>query len=53
MSSDKVLFNRGKLLNVGFDLASRERDWDCYIFHDVDLLPASDNNRYECTDSVS
>eukprot|EP00968_Pinguiococcus_pyrenoidosus_P021651 scaffold2875_cov247-Pinguiococcus_pyrenoidosus.AAC.7 len=31
-------FNRGKLLNVGFDLAAQE-GFDLFIFHDVDLLP--------------
>jgi len=32
------LFNRGKLLNVGADIAKKE-GFDYVIFHDVDLLP--------------
>ncbi|RLN47614.1 hypothetical protein BBJ29_005630 [Phytophthora kernoviae] len=33
-------FNRGKLLNAGFDMA--RDDYDMFIFHDVDLLPGDD-----------
>ncbi|XP_047992716.1 beta-1,4-N-acetylgalactosaminyltransferase bre-4-like [Leguminivora glycinivorella] len=43
-------FNRGKLLNVGF-LASRNvTDWQCFIFHDIDLLPLDQRNIYTCPD---
>uniref|UniRef100_A0A183BID0 tRNA-uridine aminocarboxypropyltransferase n=1 Tax=Globodera pallida TaxID=36090 RepID=A0A183BID0_GLOPA len=31
-------FNRGKLMNVGFVEASLLYDWQCFIFHDVDLF---------------
>jgi hypothetical protein len=45
-SSDGRKFNRGKLLNIGFDLARKRvgssRRHDVYIFHDVDLLPQDD-----------
>nr|XP_019925092.2 beta-1,4-galactosyltransferase 1-like isoform X1 [Crassostrea gigas] len=47
---DKIKFNRGLLLNVGFIEASKEYDYDCYIFHDVDLLPENDKNLYRCSD---
>lgn len=36
-SLDGRKFNRGKLLNAGFDMA--RNDYDTFIFHDVDLLP--------------
>lgn len=36
-SLDQRKFNRGKLLNAGFDMA--RNDYDVFIFHDVDLLP--------------
>lgn len=36
-SADGRKFNRGKLLNAGFDIA--RNDYDVFIFHDVDLLP--------------
>ena len=38
------IYNRGKLLNIGFDLASREHD--SFIFHDVDLLPGYELGPY-------
>mgnify|MGYP003865582359 CR=1 FL=1 len=43
-SDDGRKFNRGKLLNIGFQIASRTREkaHDVFVFHDVDLLPQSD-----------
>ena len=41
-SDDGRKFNRGKLLNIGFDYAKRARPHDVFIFHDVDLLPGDD-----------
>lgn len=42
-SDDGRKFNRGKLLNVGFDQARKSRHGhDVFIFHDVDLLPGDD-----------
>mmetsp|Transcript_26804 Transcript_26804/g.39659 ORF Transcript_26804/g.39659 Transcript_26804/m.39659 type:complete len:389 (-) Transcript_26804:818-1984(-) len=41
-SDDGRKFNRGKLLNIGFDFAKKSRHHDVYIFHDVDLLPGDD-----------
>ena len=41
--ADDGLFNRGALLNAGFQiaqLAATPADW--YIFHDVDLLPSAE-----------
>ena len=44
-SDDQRKFNRGKLLNIGFDIARSKfskRNHDVFIFHDVDLLPDQD-----------
>ncbi|KAH9514652.1 hypothetical protein Btru_023201 [Bulinus truncatus] len=41
-------FNRGALLNIGFLEAEKRGNFDCYIFHDVDLIPLSDRNIYRC-----
>ena len=38
-SADSRKFNRGKLLNIGFDLA-RQEGCAAFLFHDVDLLPS-------------
>lgn len=44
------LFNRAALMNVGFVEALKMADWDCFIFHDIDLLPMDDRNLYTCPD---
>ncbi|XP_074850583.1 beta-1,4-galactosyltransferase 1 isoform X3 [Carettochelys insculpta] len=41
-------FNRAKLLNIGFEEASKEYDYDCFVFSDVDLIPMDDRNIYKC-----
>ena len=42
------LYNKGKLMNVGFLEALRQYDYQCVIFHDVDLIPEDDRNLYIC-----
>ncbi|KAJ3644773.1 hypothetical protein Zmor_022478 [Zophobas morio] len=41
-------FNRAMLMNVGFKEALKIRSYDCFIFHDIDLLPEDDRNLYTC-----
>lgn len=43
-------FNRAKLMNVGFTEALKANEWDCFIFHDIDLIPLDDRNLYTCPD---
>lgn len=47
---DDGRFNRGKLLNIGFTEALKLNDFDCFFFHDVDLLPLNNGNIYSCPD---
>ena len=42
-------FNRGKLCNIGFDIAVKE-DFDYFCFHDVDMLPITDDCDYSYED---
>ena len=43
-------FNRGMLLNVGAVEAAGLRPLDCFVLHDVDLIPENDRNLYTCPD---
>ncbi|KAK6038877.1 N-acetyllactosaminide 3-alpha-galactosyltransferase, partial [Cooperia oncophora] len=36
------------VLNVGFMEANKIYKWQCYLFHDVDLLPEDDRNLHTC-----
>jgi predicted glycosyltransferase involved in capsule biosynthesis len=44
-SNDNRKFNRGKLLNIGYDIA-RRNDCNLFVFHDVDLLPSEELLKY-------
>jgi len=37
-------------MNVGFAEAMKLYQWQCVIFHDVDLFPEDDRNFYTCPD---
>lgn len=45
-----ITFNRGLLMNIGFveSLRLTNSKWDCFIFHDVDLIPEDERNIYSC-----
>ncbi|KAI3378951.1 hypothetical protein SNEBB_009060 [Seison nebaliae] len=43
------LFNRGMLFNIGFiEMKRMDPSINCFIFHDVDLIPEDDRNLYIC-----
>ncbi|KAA0199064.1 hypothetical protein HAZT_HAZT008840 [Hyalella azteca] len=41
-------FNRATLLNIGALESMKLYPYDCFIFHDIDLLPEDDRNLYAC-----
>ena len=47
--SENKLFNRGKLLNIGYLEAKKQiHDFDCYTFHDIDIFPKMGHCNYTC-----
>lgn len=47
-SDDNRKFNRGKLLNIGYELAKRD-GCEIFTFHDVDLIPSKELLKYYTT----
>ena len=41
-------FNRAKLFNAGFSIASKDDYYDCFFFSDVDLTPLDEKTPLEC-----
>ncbi|XP_067893101.1 beta-1,4-galactosyltransferase 2 isoform X1 [Heterodontus francisci] len=44
------MFNRAKLLNIGYMEVVKDGEYDCFVFSDVDLIPMDDRNLYHCYD---
>ncbi|XP_004211750.3 beta-1,4-N-acetylgalactosaminyltransferase bre-4 isoform X1 [Hydra vulgaris] len=49
--NDDNNFNRGKLMNVGYQEALSYFPYNCFVFHDVDLIPENDRIDYGCKSS--
>ena len=49
LAGPPTTFNRGMLLNVGYLEALRvSEEFDCFVFHDVDMIPRNDHCYYRC-----
>ena len=45
-----VPFNKGRIMNSAFIEALKlKSNIDCFVFHDVDLVPEDDRNLYTCS----
>ncbi|CAH1799029.1 unnamed protein product [Owenia fusiformis] len=41
-------FNKAQIMNAAFLEALRQYNFQCFVFHDVDLVPEDDRNMYSC-----
>ena len=46
--ADHNFFNKALLMNAAFSESSSFSDFNCFIFHDVDMLPEKGNLAYAC-----
>ncbi|KAK2151239.1 hypothetical protein LSH36_371g02015 [Paralvinella palmiformis] len=44
-----AVFNKASIMNAGYREATLADSFDCFIFHDVDMIPENDYNFYTCT----
>ena len=42
-------FSRARLMNAGFLFVRENYNFDCFIFHDVDLLLETEEGLYKCS----
>lgn len=51
---ENVTFNRGILMNIGFAEVSKAEglEWNCFFFHDVDMIPEDNRTTYECNKDI-
>ena len=49
LQSFPEVFNKAAIMNIGYVESRTMGRYDCYIFHDVDMLPEDDRNFYTCS----
>ncbi|KAE8631996.1 hypothetical protein XENTR_v10001386 [Xenopus tropicalis] len=49
--TEDTLFNRAKLMNVGYSVAIKDYNYTCFIFTDVDIIPMDGRNLFRCSDN--
>lgn len=49
-----LTFNRGILMNIGYveSLKDSNNTWNCFLFHDVDMIPEDFRNLYKCENDL-
>jgi hypothetical protein len=51
-----LVFNRALLINIGFMEVIKQKnlfnDCNCFIFHDIDMLPENEQNVYACNNEM-
>ena len=45
---DQDIFNKDQMMNTAFQYIVNHTDFDCVIFHDVDLFSENDRLIYKC-----
>ena len=45
------IFNKAQTMDAGFIEAQKFGHFDCFIFHDVDMLPIHSCNIYQCNNT--
>ena len=48
---ESTTFNKAKLFNSGILEAKKDKNWDCFVFHDVDLLLKNESVLYKCEEN--
>ncbi len=43
-----AIFNKGSMMNIAFKEVMTSGDFDCVVFHDVDILPEDDRALFYC-----
>ena len=43
-----MIFNKAEMMNAGFIESQKFGTYNCFIFHDVDMLPLNLCNNYQC-----